>query len=204
MDFEDSRGGPSTKDYEIAMSNIYSARDQELSKAREYVRNQIRPFVRECVWYGLGGDQDPNVRNFLRYVKDKVDSTKLNHSFVMEVLDDLLNKEDFAGRKEETTQLMQEILRIYQQEKRAFETEIQKYCNDVLQLIIKGKFVIPNKTNNCIMVNYSTKYIFACNPELIKSIANNYLQQFCPKNIHGLSVKTIDSSSWILELELKK
>ena len=72
MDFEDFREEPSTKDYEIAMSNINSAREQELSKAHEYVINQIKPFVRECVWYGLGGDQDPNVRNFLRYVKIKL------------------------------------------------------------------------------------------------------------------------------------
>ena len=202
MEFEDSREIPSTKDndYKSAISHINSAREQELSKAHEYVINQIRPFVRECVWYGLGGDQDPNVRDFLRYVKDKVDSTKLNHSFVMEVLDDFLKKEDFAGRKEETTQLMQEILRIYQQEKRAFETETKKECKDVLQLIADGNFVFQNNTSNCIMVDYVIKKIFYCNLEAYKSIANNYLQQCCPKNIQKLSLKKIDLSGWTLEI----
>ena len=209
MEFEDSREKPSTKDkdYKSAISHINSAREQELSKAREYVISQIEPFARQCVHAGadLGlSDLKPTFNNFYQYVKDNACGTeydtKLNPSFVIEVLSDLKLKEYWAKRKNETTPLMQKILNIYEQEKEAFEIEIQKECKDVLHLIINDQFVIPKNTNNCIMVDYLTKYFFTCNPELIKSIANNFFQQCCPKNIHGLSVKTIDLSGWTLEI----
>ena len=209
MEFEDSREEPSTKDkdYKSAISHINSAREQELSTAREYVINQIRPFARQCVHEGadLGlSDLNPTFSNFYHYAKDHAYGTeyktKLNPSFVIEVLNNFKLQEFFAKRKKETTPLMQKILSIYEQEKRAFEIEIQKECKEVLQLITNDKFVIPKNTNNCIMVDYSTKYIFTCNLELYKSIANNYLQQCCPKNYKKLSVKTIDLSGWVLEL----
>ena len=205
MEFEDSREKPSTKDkdYKSAISHINSAREQELSKAHEYVISQIKPFARQCVHAGadLGlSDLNPTFSNFYQYTKDNVYGTEYNPSFVIEVLNDLKAKEYFAKCKKETTPLMQKILSIYEQEKRAFEIEIQKECKEVLQLITNDKFVIPENTNNCIMVDYSTKYIFTCNPELIKSIANNYLQQCCPKNIQKLSLKKIDLSGWTLEI----
>ncbi len=200
MEPESSRNEISTQEFKSALSSINSAREQELSKAREYVINQIKPFAIQCVCYGPSRDLDPNSRNFLRYVKDNVDRTKLNYSFVMEVLDDFLKKEYFAGRKEETTQLMQEILRIYQQEKITFETEIKKECKDVLQLIANGNFVIQKNTSNCIMVDYVINKIFYCNPETYKSIANNYLQQYCPEKYQKLTLKEINLSGCVLEL----
>ena len=164
MEFEDSREKPSTKDkdYKSAISHINSARKQELSKADDYVISQIKPFARQCVHAGadLGlSDLKPTFSNFYQYVKDNAYGTE-NSSFVIEVLNDYKSNEYFAKCKNETTPLMQKILNIYEQEKRAFEIGIQTECNDVLQLIINDQFVIPKNTNNYIMVDYSTKYIF--------------------------------------------
>ncbi len=197
---EASRNEISTQEFKSALSSINSVREQELSKAREYVINQIQPFARQCVCYGPGGDLDPNFRNFSRYVRNNVYSTKLNPSFVIEVLDDFFREEYFAGRKKETTQLTQEILRIYEQEKGAFETEIKEECKDVLRLITNGNFVIQENTSNCIMVDYVIKKIFYCNPETYKSIANKCLQQYCPEKYQKLTLKEINSSGCVLEL----
>lgn len=204
---ESSRNEISTQEFKSALSSINSAREQELSTAREYVINQIRPFARQCVHEGadLGlSDLNPTFSNFYHYAKDRAYGTeyktKLNPSFVIEVLNNFKSQEYFAKREKKTTPLMQKILSIYEQEKRAFEIGIQKECKEVLQLITNDKFVIPKNTNNCIMVDYSTKYIFTCNLELYKSIANNYLQQCCPKKYQRLSLKEIGLSGWVLEL----
>lgn len=198
---EASRNEISAQQFESVISSINSAREQELLKARKYVMSQIKPFYQNFLQQGL----DPNWHEFYCYVRDKaygVDGIelKLNHAFVKEVLDECFREEFFAKRQNETSKFMKKMLSIYEQEKRAFETEIHQACCDVLQLIINKKFVIQKDTNKCIQVKYATKDYFNLNPNIYISIANEYLQKFCPKKYQRLSLKAIDLSGWVLEL----
>lgn len=200
---EASRIEISTQEFKSALSSINSVREQKLLQAHEFVINQIRPFAKQCVRW-KSRDLTPNFRNFYQYARSRVYSAELDSSFFQEVFNDLNRSEFFTNRNKETTPLMKEIMRIYKQEKEAFEIEIQNACNDVLKLIADGNFHVQNNTNNCIKVDYLTKYVLCCDLELYKSIANDYLQQICPKNCQKLSVIEIDISGWVLELELKK